>query len=89
MGEGDALLPMHHELVGHVRRVRGSGGSSMVVVKCFELDGEQHEGKHEYDRLSLDYCTDCGYPLLWCEWCNLPASCCQCGAFHADECVDP
>jgi len=59
----------------------------MVVTVCCQDRGEQHERSHSYNRLSLDECPICGYPLLWCEWCNEPASCCLCGAFHSVECA--
>ena len=56
------------------------------VATCKQLDGQQHEGVHCYERLSVDACGRCEYPLLWCEWCNDSASCCACGLFHSVDC---
>jgi hypothetical protein len=58
----------------------------MVVAVCAQLDGEQHEALHVTGRFVVGECPKCGYPVLWCEWCEEPASCCLCGRFHSVDC---
>jgi len=59
------------------------------LVVCAQHEGEQHAGRHAYERIDMERCESCDYMLWACLWCMAVITCCPCGRYHSVDCPWP